>query len=256
MKWDQLTYQQLEQLDKNIPVLLTVAATEQHGPHLPLATDRLIGEHFAEALNASMQEHVLILPSLGIGCSGHHMGFAGTLSLSHATFAAVVKEIITSVLRHGFNKIILFNSHGGNQGICQVIVEQLGQEYPEAHFVGITWWVLAREALQDISETGPGGTGHACEFETSLMECIARGLVDKEKIQKGRNTPGFLWAEGDMLHGAKASYYRSMREMTSNGVFGDPTMASAEKGRRITAAVLSALREVTADLLAIRKNRN
>jgi creatinine amidohydrolase len=184
------------------------------------------------------------------------MEFSGTLTLSHGTFAAVVKEVIASVLRHGFYKIILFNSHGGNQGICQVIVEQSGQEFPEAHFVGITWWNLAREALKEISETGPGGTGHACEFETSLMECIAGHLVDKEKIQKGRNIPGFPWAEGDMLHGAKASYYRSMHEMTSNGVFGDPTMASAEKGRRITAAVLSALREVTAGLFAIRKNRN
>src|SRR5664279_2271764 len=159
MIWDQLTYRQIENLDRDIPVLLTVAATEQHGPHLPLATDRLIGEHFATELNARIPGSILVLPSVGIGCSGHHMGFAGTLSLSHATFASVVKDIIASVLQHGFYKIILLNSHGGNQGIGQVVLEQLGQENPKAHIVGVTWWVMAQESLREISDTGPGGTG-------------------------------------------------------------------------------------------------
>ena len=248
MFWDQLNYRQLEKLDKNIPVLLTLAATEQHGPHLPLATDRLIGEHFAAELNAAMPDTILILPAMGIGCSGHHMGFAGTLSLSHSTFASVVKEIIASVLQHGFNKIILFNSHGGNQGIGQVILEQLGQQYPEAHIVGVTWWVIASALLKEITETGPGGTGHACEFETSLMEVIAGDLVDRTQIQKGANTPSFAWAEGDMLRSPKASYYRSFRSMTSNGIFGDPTLASVEKGNRITAVVVNALQSVATDL--------
>ena len=77
MIWDQLTFQEIEQLDKNIPVLLTVAATEQHGAHLPLSTDRLIGEHFAMTLHQSISDKILILPVLGIGCSHHHMSFFG-----------------------------------------------------------------------------------------------------------------------------------------------------------------------------------
>jgi creatinine amidohydrolase len=253
MIWDQLTYRQIEKLDRDIPVLLTVAATEQHGPHLPLATDRLIGEHFATALNATIPDSILVLPSVGIGCSGHHMGFSGTLSLSHATFASVVKDIIASVLQHGFYKIILFNSHGGNQGIGQVILEQLGQENPGAHIAGVTWWLIAQESLREITETGPGGTGHACEFETSLMEVIAGGLVDESQIQRGGNQPGFAWAAGDMLKGPRASYYRNFRSMTSNGIFGDPTTASVEKGRRITNAVVNALQMVATDLYAIKK---
>ena len=255
MIWDQLNYGQLQRLDKRIPVVLPAAATEQHGPHLPLATDRLIGEHFAAALDAAMPDRVLILPAVGIGCSGHHMDFAGTLSLRHATFAAVVNDIIASVLHHGFSRIMILNSHGGNQGIVQVLVEENGQMYPTAHIVGVTWWVIAREALKGISETGAGGTGHACEFETSLMESIADHLVDQQEIRKGTHVAGAAWAEGDMLRGAGAAYYRSMREMTSNGVFGDPTAASAEKGRRITAAVTAALREVVTDLYAIADNR-
>jgi creatinine amidohydrolase len=253
MIWDQLTSNQIAELDKDIPVLLPVSATEQHGAHLPLATDRIIGEHFLYTLNNLINPNMLILPSVGIGCSDHHMDFAGTLTLSHHTFSLVAKEIIESVLRHGFYKIILFNSHGGNQGIAQVILEQLGYKYRHAHFVSVTWWVLVREALMHISETGPGGTGHACELETSVIEFAANHLVDKTQIKKGANEPTFKWAEGDMLHGSHATCYRTMKAATSNGIFGDPTKASAEKGKRITESVVTSLKDVVTDLLAAGK---
>src|SRR5690606_4169953 len=151
MYWDQLTSTMLSEADKRIPVLLNIAATEQHGAHLPVATDRLIGEHFSALLNRQLSDKVLILPALAIGCSDHHMGFSGTLTLSHATFAAVVKETISAVCHHGFFKVILLNSHGGNQGIMQVIVEELGYANPGVHVVGATWWNLAKGELQGIT---------------------------------------------------------------------------------------------------------
>lgn len=248
MIWDELTSAALAKLDKNIPVILTLAATEQHGAHLPLATDRLIGEHFVHALNAVSNDMVLILPAVSIGCSDHHMDFPGTLSLSHATFLAVVKETVRSVISHGFSKIILFNSHGGNQGIMNVAFEQIGYENPDAHIVAATWWTAAKDCLKGISETGPGGTGHACEFETSLMMVIADNLIDKSGIQARANVPAFKWAEGDMLQGGAASYYRRMKAMTPNGVYGEPQAASAEKGRQITTCVVNSLKQVVTDL--------
>lgn len=252
MIWDQLTSKQIAEIDKNIPVLLPLAATEQHGPHLPLATDRLIGEHFAYTLNASINKKLLVLPSIGIGCSDHHMDFPGTLTISHHIFSLVAKEIIESVIHHGFNKIILFNSHGGNQGIVQVILEEIGYKYPHLNIVAVTWWILAREALKEITETGIGGTGHACELETSIIQLIADHLIDKAQIQKGGNIPTFKWAEGDMLHGAATSYYRSIKEMTKNGIYGDPTKASAEKGKRITDCVIDSLKQIVFDLWSMK----
>lgn len=251
MFWDQLTSTRLSELDRRIPVLLNIAATEQHGSHLPVATDRLIGEHFSTLLNQQLAAKVLILPALAIGCSDHHMEFSGTLTLSHSTFAAVVKEVISAVHHHGFFKVILLNSHGGNQGIMQVIVEELGYANPGLHIVGATWWNLAKGELQGITETGPGGTGHACEFETSLIEVIAPQLIDRSQIKKGANEATFQWAEGDMLYGAKASYYRSMKTMTPNGVYGDPTFASAEKGILIQERVVAALSQLVLDLYSI-----
>lgn len=251
MIWDQLTSPQIASLDKNIPVLLTIAATEQHGAHLPLATDRLIGEYFAYQLNAMINEQILILPTVSVGCSSHHMDFPGTLSLRHETFSQQIQDIVSSVIHHGFQKVILLNSHGGNQGIGQVLIEKLGYQYPKIHFVMVTWWSIAREALSTITETGFGGTGHACEFETSLMLLIAPNLIIKENVRPKENNSNFPWAEGDMLHGSRTSYYRSIKQMTSNGVYGDPTAASREKGMEINEAVMVPLKQLVVDLFHV-----
>lgn len=246
MIWDELTSPFIESLDRNIPVLLPIAATEQHGPHLPLATDRMIGWHFAHNLHLKIPDQVLILPPVSIGCSNHHMDFPGTLTVSHDTFSSLIEDILESVLTHDFNNIIILNSHGGNQGIGQVILERLGPEVNQLVFV--TWWKLATEALVKISETGPGGVGHACEFETSLMMHIAPNLVKEDEIVAGENQKTFGWAEADMLRGAKANLYRSMYEMTPNGVFGDPTRASAKKGEQISSLVVQSLKYLVLDL--------
>lgn len=255
MYWDQLTSGQLEALDKQIPVLLNIAAIEQHGAHLPVATDRLIGEYFSGLLNKEIADKVLILPVVSVGCSDHHMGFCGTLSLSHNTFSAVVKDIIQSVIKHGFYNILLLNSHGGNQGIMQVIVEQLGFANPGAHIIGATWWNLAKEDLLKITETGPGGTGHACEFETSLMKVIAPQLIEESLIRLGANVSAFPLADGDMLFGPKVSFYRTMKEMTPNGVFGNPLISSAEKGIRIGECVTAALKQLVMEMYKLKDRK-
>jgi len=255
MFWDQLTSVQLAAQDKQTPVLLNIAAIEQHGAHLPVATDRMIGEYFSSLLNKEIGDKILILPAVAVGCSDHHMSFCGTLSLSHATFSAVVKEIIQSVLNHGFYNIILLNSHGGNQGIMQVIVEQLGFANPGAHIIGATWWNLAKEELLKITETGAGGTGHACEFETSLMKLIAPDLVHEPLIKKGANVSTFPLAEGDMLFGSKVSFYRTMKESTPNGVFGNPVNSSAEKGERIATCVTAGLRKLVSEMYKLKDRK-
>ena len=246
MIWDELTTTTIDTLNRAIPVLLPIAATEQHGPHLPLATDKMIGWHFAYSLHQKIPQEILVLPPVSVGCSAHHMDFGGTLSVGHDTFAAYVEEIVESVVRAGFSNIIILNSHGGNQGIGTVVTERLGPEVPNIVF--ITWWNLAREALLKITETPVGGVGHAGEFETSLMLHVAPHLVNQDLIVKGENQPTFAWAEKDMLRSPKASLYRSMTEMTPNGVFGDPTKATAKKGEQISNHVVQSLKYLVLDL--------
>lgn len=253
MIWDQLTSLELSKIAKNTPVILTMAATEQHGKHLPLATDRLIGEHFVNELHKAIPDKLLVLPSISIGCSSHHMDFSGTLTISHDTFIRQVEDIVKSVIQHGFTNIILLNSHGGNQAVGQVLVEKLGYDNPTTNIIMVTWWKLASDALFTLNESGKGGVGHAGEFETSLMLLIAPHLVHPDKIEKGKHTKTFSWSEGDMLRGAKASYYRSTKEMTTNGVFGNPEYGTLEKGKQISKLVVDDLKKIIDDLLIIDK---
>jgi len=248
MFWDQLTSPEIDALDRNIPVILPVAATEQHGPHLPLATDRMIGEHFCRRLNKSIPDSVLILPCVSIGCSEHHTDFAGSLSVQHTTFLAQLTDVANCVVKYGFKNLLVFNSHGGNQAIGQTFLEAFGYRNPSCRIALATWWRLAIAALKQLSDTAPGGTGHAGELETSLMLLIAPELVRLDKIQPKVNTPTFGWADGDMLYGAAASLYESMKQKTPNGTFGEPRAGSQEKGERITIAVTKALEGIVLDL--------
>lgn len=250
MIWDELTSREIDRLDRNTPVVLPITATEQHGPHLPLATDRFIGEFIAKKLNESISDQVLILPSVSVGYSEHHMDFAGTLTQTHKSFIQQVAGIIESAIRHGFTRILLLNSHGGNQAVGQVITERVGSQNPGIHITLATWWQLAANELKEITETGQGGVGHAGEFETSLMLFIAPHLVRKKYIEQGTNTATFSWAEGDMLRAPQASYYQSMKVKAPNGVFGNPTFASKEKGEKIIERILSTLEQMVLDLSA------
>jgi len=173
MIWDQLTSPEIDALDRSIPVILPVAAIEQHGAHLPLATDRMIGEYFCQQLHGEIPDNILILPTMSVGCSEHHLDFRGSLTLQHDTFLRQAEDILGSVAHHGFKNLIIFNSHGGNSGIAQVIVEHFGKRHPECRIVLATWWKITGEALFNLNETGAGGVGHAGEFETSLMMTIA-----------------------------------------------------------------------------------
>jgi creatinine amidohydrolase len=248
MNWQELRRPEFESIDRATPVVLPVAAVEQHGPHLPLATDRMIVEFFADELNRRMNRSVLVLPSVPVGCSDHHMDFAGSLTLEHETFLGVAMQYLHSAWRHGFRNFLVLNAHGGNQGICQVLLEQFGTQHPDSQIVVATWWRVASEALIALNETGPGGVGHACEFETSLMLHIAPHLVRMEAAEPRANVPTYDWAQADLLRSSRATLFRTMKQMTPIGAYGEPRAASAEKGKQIADIVCDALVAILRDV--------
>src|SRR5207302_6148910 len=91
-------------------VVLALGATEQHGRHMPLATDALLGDHLARMLADRLD--AFLAPTLRIGCSAHHVGFAGTMSLSEETFHGVVADVVGSLAGGGFRRIVLIPTHG------------------------------------------------------------------------------------------------------------------------------------------------
>lgn len=248
MLWEHLTSPALDRIDRATPVILPMSAIEQHGPHLPLATDRLIIEHFCSEISRRHPGLALVLPTITVGVSEHHMDFPGSLTLRHDTFRAAALDALRSARRHGFKNFLLFNGHGGNQAIGGVLLEEFGPENRGGKTVFTSWWRLAAAELAKVTETAHGGTGHACEFETSLISVIAPALIDTAATPAKANTPTPEWNNSDMLHGSRASLYRSLKEQTPTGVFGEPRAASPEKGRRITDIVVEQAAVLLRDL--------
>jgi creatinine amidohydrolase len=247
MQWSTLRRGDLDAMDRRTPVILPVGATEQHGRHLPLGTDSMILEAIVRELDASFGGRLLVLPSWQVGMSAHHMKFPGTLTLTHETLRLSVYELAESVLRHGFRRLLLLNGHGGNQSILAVAGEQIGQRWPEMECLVASWWGPAGESLKDLQEGPLGSVGHACEFETSIMLAIAPELVDMSSAEDGgiQHRVESMWF--DMLHGPAATCYRPFDVLSENGVFGRPSLASAEKGKRVLEAAAAALHRLIAD---------
>jgi len=249
MRWEKLTTEEVRRLDRTIPVLMNIAAIEQHGPHLPLDTDARIGGHFLAELDKRLGEQILILPPVVVCTSEHHMDFPGTLTVQHTTLLAYVTDILSAVAAHGFTNILLLNSHGGNQAIGQVIVESFGARHRDCRVGLVTWWRTATDALLKVQESGFGGVGHACEFETSLMLHIDEAAVRRDRIPGYSHVMTHDWANSDLLRGGRGSLFRTMAEISGgSGVVGDPSLASAEKGAAISRIVVDALSDIVGSL--------
>jgi len=249
MKWEDLTSPEFGNIDRRLPVILNVAAIEQHGVHLPVKTDAAIGSFLTDLLDQASPETQLILPQVKVGCSSHHLDFDGTLSVPHSAFQAYVTGILESVVNSGFRNLLLLNSHGGNIGIGQVTLETFGFDHPECKIAIASWWNIAAEELKNISETGKYGSGHACEIETSVMMASNQVGADAQIPEGLIATKSFDWTNGSMLYGSQAVLYRTMAQLTNGtGIQGQPDAASKEKGQRIADVTVAGLLQIVKDM--------
>ncbi|MCA9878465.1 MAG: creatininase family protein, partial [Thermomicrobiales bacterium] len=138
-------------------VVVPVAATEQHGPHLPLGTDTFLVEAVARqaAVLAASEIDILVTPTLPVGASHHHLPFGGTLSLASETYYRAVRDVVRSLITDGFRRVFVINGHGGNHELIQVVVRDLVLE-EQANLAAASYWDLARAAL---AEQAPDVTG-------------------------------------------------------------------------------------------------
>jgi creatinine amidohydrolase len=206
-------------------VVVAFGATEQHGPHLPLATDALLGDHLARLVADRLD--AFVAPTVRIGCSEHHLEFPGTISFSQDTFHRIVADIVASLARGGFDRVILIPTHGGNFGPLGDAVEKLGPD-PGIEVRALTdlTALLAIAQLGESEHGVPMGEGglHAGEWETSMLVAIHPDLVHME-----RGEPGYT---GDPQEAAGAIFGAGVHTISQNGVIGDPARSSAENGAR------------------------
>jgi creatinine amidohydrolase len=213
-------------------VVVAFGATEQHGPHMPLATDALIGDHLAQLVADRLD--AFVAPTVRVGCSEHHLAFPGTLSISEQTFHSLVADLVRSLARGGFRRVVLLPTHGGNFGPLAEAIEKLGPvegvEISALTDLGALLAIAQLGAEEHGVPLTEGGL-HAGEWETSMLEAIHPDLVHPE-----RGEPGYT---GDPQAAIGAIFASGVHTIASNGVIGDPTKASPEHGQRYWEEVLS-----------------
>lgn len=243
--WSRLKAHELRALAaQNAVVILPIASIEQHGPHLPTMTDTRLGYeiNIRAARKAYATRPVVVAPVVWSGLSEHHMPFGGTLTLSHSTFRAVIRDLIDAITRHGFHDILISNSHGGNHIAMQQICDELSPGL-NATLVATTYVLEAGDTLSQHLEDQTG-VMHAGEAETSMMMAIEPDLVDTSElaiIVDGMDGKRFLAA-------GKASYrWRPFAHVTGNGMAGNPARATAAKGDAMLEAGAEALAKLILD---------
>ncbi len=243
--WSHLKAHELRALAaQNAVVILPIASIEQHGPHLPTMTDTRLGYEVNSraAQKAYATRPVVVTPVVWSGLSEHHMPFGGTLTLSHATFRAVIRDLIEAITRNGFRDILISNSHGGNMIAMQQICDELSSQV-SATLVATTY---VSEAGDDLAQhlQDQAGVMHAGEAETSMMMVCEPDLVDTANladIADGMDGKRFLNA-------GKASYrWRPFAHVTGNGMAGNPARSSADKGELMLEAGANALAALILD---------
>ena len=214
-------------------------AVEQHGPHIALSMDASHGTALAEAV-ARRLGRALVAPTIRVGCSEHHMGFAGSLTLRKSTFHALVEDYVRSLAHHGFRRILVLPTHGGNfapldealPGLREAAGEQCRVEAATDLFGLMEVWtgVAAEFGL----EAGVGG--HADVAEGSIMMAL-----HPERVRPERTEPGLTGALSEET--TARLFAHGMRAVSPNGILGDPTGMNATLGRRLVDALADALAE-------------
>jgi creatinine amidohydrolase len=214
-------------------VVIPIGAVEQHGPHLPLCVDAergaALGYRVARALGDA-----LVGPTIRVGCSDHHMGFAGTISIRAETLEALCRDYCTSLAQHGFQEVYLVPSHGGNFKPLEEMVPRLQAAVDEVSadcrvvaytdllgIIAVWRWVVEEEV-----GLGRRVGGHADIAESSEILHLHPGLVRVERAEKG--TVGEL--NQDLVDRV---FEKGLRAIAPNGILGDARGMDAALGERL-----------------------
>lgn len=214
-------------------VVIPVGSLEQHGLHMPTATDSILVDAVAKggAEQVSPDIPVVVTPPVWTGLSPHHLAFGGTVSLSLEELTDLVVSTVETAVSDGFDAALLLNGHGGNSALISDAAVKAGIE-TDAEVLGLTYFSLAGSFVDDIRESENGGIAHAGELETSMMMHLRPDLVDEEAIE------GTLWetpytdVPNEVIESRPLSMYTPIDDYTESGALGAPELASPEKGAR------------------------
>ncbi|HFC98036.1 MAG TPA: creatininase family protein [Thermosulfurimonas dismutans] len=227
MLMEHLTSAELETLPRETPVLIPFGSVEEHGPHLPLATD--VYTIYGVAELAAREIPLLVAPPVYYGLCRSTSDHPGTLSLRGETLRALVLDLLASFYRQGFRRFLLVSGHAGGTHMAFILdaAEEFLSRHPEVRIAVASILDLLREAAADLVETP--NDAHAGEWETSLIQHFYPHLV------KGTAPAEYPRFPKHILVARKRSYW-------PGGVWGDPAKASPEKGRDLALSLARGLK--------------
>jgi creatinine amidohydrolase len=214
--------------------LVPLGSTEQHGPHLPLATDHLIAEAFAR--EAADRTGYLCTPTINVGVSPHHRQFHGTMWVDAPQFRDYVESFTRNLAYHGIDRVIYVNAHGGNVDHLREVGRRLRDD-EVMYAIEWMWDESIPELVDDLfAQNGP----HGGPKETAMIQHLHGHLVRDDQLEAARDggVPDVDAAE-TIKHGSRTFY--DAADNTGNGVLGDQTDATAEKGERLFEAATDQL---------------
>jgi creatinine amidohydrolase len=255
--WSDLTTADFSALDKPRAIaVLPVAATEQHGPHLPLSvdTDLVNGVVNASLPHVPRDLPALFLPTQAVGFSPEHTRFAGTLTLKADTVIRLWTEIGECVAASGVNKLVLFNAHGGQVGAMDLVARDLRARLGMLVY-SVNWFSLPLIDAQGADVNGLFSAEehrfgiHGGEIETSMMLALKPGQVRMAQARYFRSASQARAADFPILgNGKSAKLGWQMQDYNAEGAVGNAGGATAEKGQALLAAAGRALAAMLAEI--------
>ena len=222
-------------------IIFSVGSTEQHGPHLPIATDELLGTalacHVAELLG-----NALVAPTIRPGFSPHHMGFPGTITFSAETLSMVIRDYIESLGSHGFKNIVVLCSHGGNSPTIRLSCQALQAEKPSYQIIPI--YDMMQYACISQKHFGIDEGFHANKIETAWMLYLYPELVQLDKAVADGNIKDIPVRDAGIL-----LFHGTVKDISESGVVGDPCSATANLGKSSFNELINALAKEIGSLI-------
>lgn len=209
--------------------ILPVGSFEQHGDHLPLATDTIVACVIASQLATAY--NLLLLPPVTLSCSHEHESFEGTVSISSRTLISIIDDVQSSLTRSGIMYLVVVNGHGGNYVLSNIAQEANVIERRAALFPGREDFRIARESAGMVTTTSEDM--HGGEWETSILLHAHPDLVRSTYAQNDHDAP----ERPHLLITGIKSY-------AARGIIGRPSAASAAKGQAALDSLTSSFSEV------------
>ena len=222
-------------------VIIPIGAIEQHAAHLPVETDIYNAEQVSMEA-ARRFDDVLVAPGVPWGLSHAHVELGGTISVQPTTFLALAMDITETLIRAGFSRQLWVNGHHGNKPVMGLIMYEAKRLHGLS--VGtITYYDLAVDAFGSVRRTELGGSGHACEFETSLMMHLSPESVRNHEGVRRPIEPRTPKDFRDLADPGLTGIGYTFPERFPEGVMGDPTVATEEAGGAIFESALEGVVE-------------